>query len=332
MKESNIENISELMSQHGIPEAAKSIRDIQEIEKDHLLGLLESANIEQFLEESKSVSSDRDFMLRAIKLNGLALEAASEDLKNDKDLVLQAIEHSNYGYALEYASPSLRANKQVVETAALNDIDSIRFADKSLLEDGDFAKTLIQIDPNSLRYLSENLRENSGLVLLAITEKPEAFQYVGKEVRQKVIDLIKAKQNTANTNELESNQDIQVSDDAKETKDFLDLNPIEQIKNLIKSIDHDDIMENISREFIIELYFWIRQLPVRLKNNPEGNFNIATKISNFFDHGSQSSELDLSEAVDFRDRVSDLLNEVESSMEYDSAWLQRPELWKIAKR
>jgi len=47
-----------------------------------------------------------------VKNNGYALDAASEELKADKDVVMAAVK--NYGEALEHASEELKADPEIL--------------------------------------------------------------------------------------------------------------------------------------------------------------------------------------------------------------------------
>jgi len=55
-------------------------------------------------------NSTREEVIKAVKRNGHALEYASETLKNDKDIVLETVKQN--GYALQYASYKLRNDKE----------------------------------------------------------------------------------------------------------------------------------------------------------------------------------------------------------------------------
>ena len=64
---------------------------------------------------------------------GYSLNYASEELKNDKDIVLLAV--NNYGPSLEFASDRLKNDKDVVNAATKNDRKAIRYASEDLKND-----------------------------------------------------------------------------------------------------------------------------------------------------------------------------------------------------
>lgn len=71
----------------------------------------------------------------ALSLQGFALKFCSEAIRNDKKLVLAAVE--NDGMSLLYASPALQTDKEVVLAALRNNDDAIAYASRRLLEDPD---------------------------------------------------------------------------------------------------------------------------------------------------------------------------------------------------
>ena len=88
-------------------------------EKNDILNLINlitnEKEISSILETaSESLRADKEVVLEAVKRNGLALEYASEQLKDDKEVVLEAIEHSIEGIAFKYASERLKDDKEVV--------------------------------------------------------------------------------------------------------------------------------------------------------------------------------------------------------------------------
>ena len=55
---------------------------------------------------SQRLKDDKEVVLTAFRKNGKAIQYASERLKNDKEIVLTAVK--DYGPALQYASPGIQ--------------------------------------------------------------------------------------------------------------------------------------------------------------------------------------------------------------------------------
>ncbi|SPX61910.1 DUF4116 domain-containing protein [Legionella feeleii] len=65
--------------------------------------------------------------------NGLALEYASETLKNDRDFLLAAVAEN--GWALEYASETLKDDREVVLAAVAQNRLALQYASETLKDD-----------------------------------------------------------------------------------------------------------------------------------------------------------------------------------------------------
>ena len=92
---------------------------------------------------SKELQADKQLVLEVFKSKGEffnwhVLDHVSENLKNDKEVVLAAVKQS--GYALEYASENLKNDKEVVLAAVKTDSDAIGYASKKLQADKDVIK------------------------------------------------------------------------------------------------------------------------------------------------------------------------------------------------
>ena len=63
--------------------------------------------------------SVEEITLEAVKNDGYALDYASEELKADRQIVLEVVK--NKGDALEYASEELKSDKEIVLAAVKNE-------------------------------------------------------------------------------------------------------------------------------------------------------------------------------------------------------------------
>ena len=74
--------------------------------------------------------SSRDEVLAEVKVNGCALEYASERLRDNEEIV--RIGAGQSGYALEYASERLRDNEEIVRIAFGQNGDALGLASERL--------------------------------------------------------------------------------------------------------------------------------------------------------------------------------------------------------
>ena len=87
---------------------------------------------------SEELKRDKEVVLEAVKKWGEALEYASEEFKNDKEVVLEAVK--NDGYALKYASEELKNDKEVVLAAIRNTRYALEYASWRLQNDEELKK------------------------------------------------------------------------------------------------------------------------------------------------------------------------------------------------
>ena len=98
----------------------KNLRKLEKIkemelhskDKEYILKIVqEDIDLLEFVD--KELLSDKSFMMGVIKVNGLALKYASDELKNDEYFVKLALQNSA-GFALKYASKRLREDREIV--------------------------------------------------------------------------------------------------------------------------------------------------------------------------------------------------------------------------
>lgn len=83
-------------------------------------------------EASQELKADREVVLEAVRTDGRSLRSASKELRANREVVLEAVQH--YGWSIEYASDELRADKELLLHSVKDDPDNIAFASKDLRE------------------------------------------------------------------------------------------------------------------------------------------------------------------------------------------------------
>jgi hypothetical protein len=135
---------------------------------------------------SKELLNDKDIIIAAAErshrtVHGYALNYASESLKDDKDVVLITVKY--IGYSLKYASESLRDDKDVVIAAVQNDGWALKYASENLQNDRNIVLIAVNREGYSLRYASESLKDDREIALVAIKRCIDAFQYSSENLR-----------------------------------------------------------------------------------------------------------------------------------------------------
>lgn len=172
---------------------------------------------------SKKLCNDQDFVKQAVKSNCLAiqfasaklrgdwsmiydslnddeskaLKYASKELRNDKQLVLMAVENtSKSGQALQYASLELRNDKEVVMAAVLHSNETLQYASEELRNDREVALAATTKGGIVLKYMSKSLQAEEAIVDLCVSKNGLALEFASKELRNnKAIVLTAVTQN-----------------------------------------------------------------------------------------------------------------------------------------
>ena len=144
--------------------ASQRLRDDEELGFE---ALAQNGWFFEFL--SKRLKHDDRFILSAIgsdKPYGMALAFASDEMKNDKEVVLKAI--SGYMYALEYASDALKDDKEVVIAALSRDGGNIKFVSSRLCADREIIQKAVEdCGGYALKFASEELKKDPELIKIA---------------------------------------------------------------------------------------------------------------------------------------------------------------------
>lgn len=95
----------------------------------------------------------------------LIFQSASEDLRDDEEVLLQAIQTYETPEFLEYASEGMGYSRRVMTDAVRKFKDGLKYASDSLRSDGDFVFTAAQYHPTAIEYASPEIQQ--GWVMLA---------------------------------------------------------------------------------------------------------------------------------------------------------------------
>jgi len=108
--------------------------------------------------------------LQAMECNGLALQFAAPQLRDDSRVVLRAVEQN--GHALQFASPQLRADREVVLAAVAERGHALQHAPIELRGNPSVVLEALARNGCALQHASDPLRADVAMVLLS-TVKPQ---------------------------------------------------------------------------------------------------------------------------------------------------------------
>lgn len=120
---------------------------------------------EYTIEEAEANFSNKEFMLKAIEENVTwVLAYASDEILTDKEVILKAVKVD--GQIFYYASQELRDDKEVALEAISNKWLIIKYASKRLRGDKDIAITALKQNIKAEMYLTDEIKKDSEVDLL----------------------------------------------------------------------------------------------------------------------------------------------------------------------
>mgnify|MGYP002856423510 CR=1 FL=1 len=151
--------------------------------------VIEKAILKKQLDDLKKNAENKQFYETALDESGLYLEWASDEIKNDKTLVMKAVAQ-NPG-ALEFASDRLKADKDVLMQSVETVGWTVCYASDELRADKDVILKAVKNDGQALYYASKELRDDKEVVLEAVKNKGIIIKYASLDARSD-IDIAKA--------------------------------------------------------------------------------------------------------------------------------------------
>lgn len=142
------------------------------------------------------INDKKSDLLNNIEYNKYAFSSASEELKNDKEILMKELNYR--GDSLYYSNELLRDDKEVVLIAVKNNWNAIQYASKRLQNDKDVVLEAVKckwIDLyHALLYTSVELRDDKDIALEAVKNRCYYLEYVSerlKDDKDVVLEAIK---------------------------------------------------------------------------------------------------------------------------------------------
>lgn len=142
---------------------------------------------------SQELRNNKKLVMAAVSQDGLALEHASEAMREDLDVVLQAIKQNPN--AVKFAAPTLYKklitehpeltfNKPFMEALVTKDASMFEFASGNLKRDKQFVLLAVNRDGDLLKFVSPELQADKEVVLIAVKWKAPALKYASAELKK----------------------------------------------------------------------------------------------------------------------------------------------------
>ncbi len=146
---------------------------------------------------SEKFTNNKEFVLEAVRINGSILELDSfpNNLKNDKEVVIEAVKENPY--ILNNLPEIFRADKEIALEAVRQDGEALEFLSENLKNDKEIVIEAIKADGfilSSDGYISENLRNDKEVVLEAVKATGRNLKHVlkrFKDDKEVVLEAVK---------------------------------------------------------------------------------------------------------------------------------------------
>ena len=111
------------------------------------------------------LKKNKKIVLEAVKQAGHALEYADESLRNDRNFILKAVKLN--AYAVLYGHKNFKKDKKIVLVAVKQDVDVFDFIDESLKKDEKFVLNILKQGSYIFPYCEDNYNKNKEIILEA---------------------------------------------------------------------------------------------------------------------------------------------------------------------
>ncbi len=120
-------------------------------------------------EADKSLKSDREFILAAIKISADSFMFASQNLRSDREIALAAV--SRWGPSLEYADKELKSDREIVLAAVSQDGLALEFACQKFQYDREIVLAAVSQRGDALQYAYKPFKSDREIVLAAFINR-----------------------------------------------------------------------------------------------------------------------------------------------------------------
>lgn len=134
------------------------------------VAILEDACTLVLVQSEDSIAHDVDLAMLAVREEPRAIRLLPDPLRDNRELVLAALQTGGTELAyLQYASPELRADFEMVKMAISRNPRNYQFALGEPAADREIAFSAVQADRAMYKYVPELLRSDRDLALLVVT-------------------------------------------------------------------------------------------------------------------------------------------------------------------
>ena len=130
------------------------------------------------------LKNDPNIMLKVVSEYGILLEYGSDEIKDNFNIVLKAIQRPcNQLCVIQFASDRIRSNREIVQAAIKYDPIALKYVPKNLCDDYDIVFAAVSYFGRALEFASERLRDDYNIVFAAVSIYGCALEFASERLR-----------------------------------------------------------------------------------------------------------------------------------------------------
>lgn len=133
---------------------------------------------------SEELKNDKEILLSAISITPEAIKEAGKELKNNRDFILEAIKIDSF--VLYYVSSKFQNDKELVLEAVKQKSYVLVTASNKLKNDKEVVLEAVKQNGYALSYASEELKNDREVVMEAIKNDSGAIDYASEELQKEL--------------------------------------------------------------------------------------------------------------------------------------------------
>ena len=236
---------------------------------------------------------------RLNELRKVALKTASEELKNNPEVVLAAVKKDYH--ALQYAGEELKSNPEIIMEAVKQNGLALQYASEELKSNLEIVMEAIKQNYKALEYTSDEVKSNPEIMLEAVKQDYHALQYARGDLKSNFSFMLEAVKQDGlalifASKELKSNPEI-VMEAVKQNGLVLGFASEELKSNLeiiMEAVKQNGLAEIVMRA-VKQNYYALIFASQELKNNPVVVMTAVQSFNNLLDEYRKDSQTDFNQ-------------------------------------
>ena len=117
---------------------------------------------------NKELRTDKDIAFLAVKDYPETFECLSDELKNDRNFIIELLKLEFFGNIFKYLNSSFKNDEEIILLALKKDMDNFKFIDEGLKNNKDFIIKALKANGRIFQYLDNKYKSNKEALKIAL--------------------------------------------------------------------------------------------------------------------------------------------------------------------